>query len=124
MIKTILAVFTLLVSSHCFADKPQCYGTYGGYCQYNGYVQNLYINSGNVILVYFDTAMDEGEWEKAGVAATQRSAAAILVDENPEFAKMFYSTALSAQATKRKISVQLRGVHSGYLKIDRIWLEQ
>jgi hypothetical protein len=49
-------------------------------------------------------------------------AAAFKIDAAPEFAKMFYSTALSAQATNRNVGIQMRGVDSGYLGFDRIWL--
>ena len=124
MIKTAIALIALLISSSCFADKPLCYESYGGYCQYTGFVQKIYVNSGNLILMYFDTTMDEGEWDTAGIVASNRNAAAIVINDNPDFAKLFYSTALSAQASKRKVTVQLRGAHSGYLKIDRVWLDQ
>ncbi|WP_251359709.1 hypothetical protein [Kangiella sp. TOML190] len=44
------------------------------------------------------------------------------LDDNPEFAKLFYSTALSANAQNKKVSIQMRGTYDGYLKADRIWL--
>jgi hypothetical protein len=47
------------------------------------------VNLGNNILLYFDEAMDEGEWSIAGYNATQRVAAVVNIDENPDFAKLF-----------------------------------
>ncbi|TQV74912.1 hypothetical protein FLL45_08095 [Aliikangiella marina] len=122
MKRLIFALSVLLLSTDAFAGKPTCHGSSGGYCRYTGYVERIYINSGNLILFYFDEAMDDGEWDKAGLSANQRSAATVLLNENPDFAKLFYSTALSAQASNRQVTVQMSGVHAGYLKIDRIWL--
>ena len=59
---------------------------------------------------------------EAGFAIKKRSASAFNVKENPEFAKLFYSTALTAQASGRNVTIQMRGSQSGYLKFDRIWL--
>lgn len=116
-----LLLFTSVVIS---AAKPTCNSSHGGYCQYNGKVRQIYVNKGNLILIYFDEAMDEGEWDKAGFSASQRTAAAIKIDDNPEFAKLFYSTALAAQSTGRSISFQMRGVSYGFLMIDRVWLSE
>ena len=114
-------------SQACFADKPSCTANSGGYCQYTGYVKQIYVNKSGMILIYYDTPFDtEQDADVAGysLGLGGRSAAVVLVSENPEFAKLFYSTALSAQATKRKITIQMRGTHSGYLKADRIWLPE
>ncbi|WJG07961.1 hypothetical protein [Aliiglaciecola sp. LCG003] len=44
------------------------------------------------------------------------------MSDNIEFAKMFYATALAAQASNRDITIQTNGVESGYLKFTRVWL--
>lgn len=124
MLNILFVLVAIIGSSSAFAAKPVCHDTHGGYCSYTGKVERIYINSGNVILLYFDTTMDDGEWEKAGYDAANRSATAIQLNDNPEFAKLFYSTALAAQASKRSISIQMRGLYQGYLKADRIWLSQ
>jgi hypothetical protein len=68
--------------------------------------------------------MAASEPAKAGFSASKTNAAAFVIGDNPEFAKLFYSTALAAQASGRKISIQMRDVYSGYLKFDRIWLAE
>jgi len=123
MIKKGIVVFLFFYSLNAIADKPVCHSSSGGYCSYYGYVDKIYVNSGNLILLYFDTAMDDGEWDKAGFQASSRTATAIRIDDNPEFAKLFYSTALAAQTSKRMISIQMRGNYGNYLLADRIWLD-
>ncbi|UTW46450.1 hypothetical protein KFE80_06110 [bacterium SCSIO 12696] len=110
-----------------YAGKPACSSSYGGYCYYDGYVSRIYVNASGLILLYYDTLFDsEQSADVAGfsISSSGRHAAAVVISENPEFAKLFYSTALSAQATKRKISIQMRNTTSGYLKADRIWLAE
>ena len=124
MNKQTLALLALLLalSANTFAAAPKCYSSHGGYCQYRGKVSQIYINRYNLILLYFDTAIAASEPAKAGFSINNRSAAAYAVKENPEFAKLFYSTALAAQASGRDVIIQMRGNQSGYLKFDRIWL--
>ncbi|WMS86042.1 hypothetical protein [Pleionea litopenaei] len=122
--KVLLTTFILLFTTLTFADKPKCYAASAGYCQYTGKISRIYVNNDNIILLYFDTQMDDGEWDVAGFTATSKFAGAVSLDTQNEFAKLFYSTALAAQSTKRKITVQMRGNIGGYLKIDRIWLDE
>lgn len=120
--KISLLTLCLLVTTLSFASQPICHSASGGYCSYSGFVSRIYVNKFNDILVYFDTPMESGAADTAGYTVNNHNAAILNIDENPEFAKLFYSTALAAQSTKRKISIQMRGVRSGYLKIDRVWL--
>ncbi|MDT3334958.1 hypothetical protein Q4Q49_06560 [Shewanella sp. SP1S1-7] len=119
-----LAFMALLPLASVQAALPSCSSASGGYCQYTGKVANLYVNSGNTILMYFDTPMDPANASVAGFSASNGNAGIVKIDENPEFAKLFYSTALAAQASQRNVSVQMHGTVSGYLKIDRIWLKE
>ena len=124
MHKQTLALLALLMalSANTFAAAPKCYSSPGGYCQYTGKVKQIYINRWNLILLYFDTPIAASEPAKAGYSINNRSAAAFPVKESPEFAKLFYSTALAAQASGRNVTIQMRGNQHGYLKFDRIWL--
>ena len=124
MIKKMILLAIALFTFDANTAAPKCYSTSGNYCAYSGYVEQIYINNTNMILLYFDTPMVEGEWENAGFSASSTTAAAINLDENPSFAKLFYSTALSAQATNRQVYIQMRGTVNSYLKIDRIWLKK
>lgn len=123
--KRILILVTLLFG--CFsavAATPVCHSSYNGYCQYDGKVRRIYINAGGMILVYFDSTMDVAEGGVAGISLSSGSATAVSLSENPEFAKLFYATALAAQASKRPVQIQMRGTLSGYMKADRIWLSE
>ncbi|MCL2914649.1 hypothetical protein L2725_12810 [Shewanella corallii] len=115
---------TCLLSTSLFAAPPTCHSSHDGYCQYSGTVKSIYVNSGNVILMYFDTGFDPSSASGAGFTVSNGNAAAIRITDNPAFANLFYSTALAAQASGRPVTVQMRGVISGYLKIDRIWLAE
>lgn len=107
------------------AGTPTCHEHSGGnFCQYTGTVSRLYVNDSNMILMYFDSAVDVSVPQSVGIDATTGVATALSVTDKPEFAKMFYSTVLAAQASKREVSIQMRGTQSGYLKVDRIWLAE
>ncbi|KLN65644.1 hypothetical protein ZX61_08570 [Vibrio sp. VPAP30] len=123
----IIRLFLFLSIFVCFsanASAPVCSASHGGYCHYSGTVTNLYVNSGGLILMYFDTAMPSGEPSKAGISLNYYTAGSVKISDNPDFAKLFYSTALTALSTGKKVSVQMRGNEGGYPNIDRIWLEQ
>ncbi len=118
------AIVLFFSTGNLFAAAPKCQlsASNNPYCSYKGKVKNIYINSGNLILIYFDTPVDINVPKEFGYNVRYAGATAYLVDDNPEFAKLFYSTALSAQASGRDISIQMKEVQSGYLKFDRIWL--
>ena len=120
----ILVAMVMFVSVSAFAAAPYCSVNSGGYCSYGGKVKNIYVNSGGIILLYFDTPMPESETAKVGYSVSNFGVAGFKISDNPEFAKLFYSTALAAQASGRPVSIQMRGVISGYLKFDRIWLAE
>ena len=118
-----ILIFLPLFSVNTLAAAPTCQLHNGSpYCSYNGKVQRIYVNASNLILVYFDTPIDPTIPQSHGYDVTNGGAGAIAISENPEFAKLFYSTALAAQASGRNISIQMRNNVSSYLKIDRIWL--
>lgn len=124
--KGILLGALFLVSGSVLASAPTCQLTSTGspYCQYDGKVSRLYINTGGVILLYFDTPLNIENAEAVGYSPTSTAATAFLFSENEDFAKLFYSTALAAQASGRAVTIQMRGTQSGYLKFDRIWLSE
>lgn len=124
MNKLVFVAALLLSSVNVFAATPVCHSSHNGYCQYNGKVRSIYINASGVILLYFDSNMDVSEGVIAGMSLTHGNAAAVLLSENIEFAKLFYATALSAQASQRPVTLQMRGTISGYMKADRIWLSE
>ena len=105
----LILISIALLSSKVSANTPVCSSASGGYCQYSGKVNRIYINAGNIILIYFETALDIAEAEAVGINISNGGAAAFKVSNNPGFAQMFYSTALTAQASGRDISIQMRG---------------
>ncbi len=118
----ILLISSCLLAGYTNAGAPTCSASAGGYCVYKGKVDSIYVNASNFILLYFDTPVALDVPNVAGYSITRGEAAAFKIDNNPEFANYFYSTALAAQASGRSVSIQMRGVQSGYLQFDRIWL--
>lgn len=116
----ILALLLLLPMAG-YAASPACHDNY---CQYTGKVERIYINSSNLILLYFEEPIDIADANSYGMNISNGSAAAFLATGNPTFAQMFYSTALTAQASGRSVQIQMRGSEQGYLKFDRIWIAQ
>jgi len=119
---TSILIAILFLASSVHAGAPTCSANSNGYCVYTGKISRIYVNSDNIILLYFDTPVALDVPTVAGLTITTGSAAAFHMDKNQEFAKAFYSTALAAQASGRKVTIQMRNVQSGYLEFDRIWL--
>lgn len=121
--KLLLFLYVTFFTFDSYAAAPTCHDyKESGYCKYVGKVKSIYVNSSNIILLYFDTPVDLSQPQEYGFNISNNFAAAIDITKSPEFAKLFYSTALAAQASGRNVSIQMRGVQSGYLKVDRIWL--
>lgn len=120
-----ILALSLLPPMAGYAAGPTCHTDPGGnYCTYEGKIQRIYINSSNLILLYFEEPADVADANSYGMNISYGNAAAFLASDNPTFAEMFYSTALTAQASGRSVSIQMRGNEQGYLKFDRIWLPQ
>jgi len=120
-----IGVVIFFSSFSAAANEPVCHQNGSDpYCQYTGKVSNIYVNSGNLILMYFDTSLDTTTAQEIGFNTSKNNAAAIKISDNEGFAKFFYSTALAAQSSKRDVTIQMRGNVGSYLKIDRIWLAE
>ncbi|WP_105900741.1 hypothetical protein [Vibrio gangliei] len=123
MLKIImLIIITISLSIKSFAANLACSDNLGGFCTYTGKIERVYVNDNNLILIYFESPLSSSEVSKSGLNVTKYEAAAYKLTDNPDFAKLFYSTALTAQSTQKTISIQMYDVLSGYLKFDRIWL--
>jgi len=119
-----LSILLLVCSFDVMAGAPACHSSYDGFCEYKGKVHSLYINADGLILLYFDTLLPKGEEANAGLSVTDYSSAIVSLNGTPDFAKLFYSTALSAQASGREVTIQMRGTLAGRLKVDRIWIPE
>lgn len=117
-------VLFLSCSGDSFAYAPTCDENGGSpYCRYIGKVEMAYINDDGQILVYFDTPLDSNLPASVGISGVSRTNAAVFdFDSNPDFAKLLYASVLSAQARDVSINIQMREAYNGYLKIDRIWV--
>lgn len=121
--KIIICFLMFIIPSFAHSAGLSCHSSHGGYCQYLGKVSRLYVN-GSFMLLYFDTQINSDEISKSGLVVTNTDAATLSIKNNVEFSKMVYSTLLSAQATQRDVQVQMFSEESGYLKIEKIWLDQ
>jgi hypothetical protein len=110
-------------SSPVQAEAPVCFNNAGdSFCRYLGRVRMLYVNAEGRIIVYFDTPMAANAPSDAGIAGvTIFDSAIFTIADNPDSAKMMYSALLSAQTRRVFVTVQLKDVLNGRLKISRIW---
>lgn len=125
--KSITVLILMLLSQLSFAGTFSCSANSSGYCSYQGNVSRVYVNRGNILLIYTDAAMDI---TKASVAGTkfdkvkQKYAFAVDMNVHYEFGKNIQALALSALMANKKISVQMRDTYGSYLQIDRLWIHQ
>jgi len=118
-----LLVLMLASPSLSHAGAPVCRtNSVGNYCSYVGYVDEAYINDSGLFLLYFDTPLNLSVASSVGFNADVTGAAAYPVAENDQFGYMLFSVALSALSENKRVHIQMRGTHDGYLKIDRIWI--
>jgi hypothetical protein len=97
----------------------------GAYCKYVGKIKRLYINSDNIMYVYFEKALDMKKAEAIGFNNVKNEMAGLKLNENNKlFFDLRYRTFLTAKANDMQVSFQMRSVEGGYLKIDRIWLDK
>ena len=121
-----IAALSILVAGNAFASPPACYTYSGqGYCQYTGKVYKVYVNSSSQILLYFDAPMSPTAPTSVGITGVSNYGAGIYnIADNPDYAKMLYASLLSAQARGAVVEVQLWGVSAGYMKLDRVWVNE
>jgi predicted membrane-bound mannosyltransferase len=122
--KAMLPLLMLACTGPALADRPECStsATTGTpYCQYRGLVSRSYVSQGGAVLMHFDTAFASAA-EVTIPNVTVLNACLVQVDQNQNFAKMFYASALMAQASGKTVTVQMRGSADGYPLCDRIWV--
>lgn len=120
-IAVLMASYTADAGTSCFTYNG------AGYCQYDGRVSRVYMNSGGLILIYFEQAFDPGQAASVGVTGVSTGSACMYSTTpgfNLDYARMLYSSALSAQARGATVSMQLWGQNSGYMVCDRIWVNE
>ncbi|GAA0464021.1 hypothetical protein GCM10009096_00600 [Parasphingorhabdus litoris] len=101
-----------------------CSPSYGGYCQYTGKISQLYVNDANLIIMYFENSVDPAVISNTGISASVNNAGAYMITDNPIYAEYLYSTLITAQASKRPVTIQFFGTTSGYLKLSKVWLAE
>lgn len=72
----------LLLPMAGYAASPTCHShSSGNYCQYTGKVQRIYINSSNLILLYFEEPINIADANSYGMNISNGSAAAFLASD-------------------------------------------
>lgn len=94
------------------------------YCQYTGKLKTVYINDSNLMLLFLEQPVDTALPASVGyTGVTNGTAGMYTTTVNPSFAEFLYSTALTASAADKTVTMQFRGA-AGYMKVDRIWLQK
>jgi hypothetical protein len=124
LVVPLVAALGLLSTETALADAPTCVNNGGDqYCQYFGRVRMLYVNSDGRIILYFDTPMAANAPSDAGIAGvTIFDSGVYPIVDNPDYGKTLYSTLMAAQSRRSQVTVQLRGVFNGRMRLDRIWI--
>jgi hypothetical protein len=121
-----IALLASLATGTASAGAPGCYSYSGsGYCQYTGRVYQAYVNSGGQVILYFDTPMDPTAPGSVGITGVSVfNATAYQLSDAPDAGKAMYASLLTAQARGATVTVQMWGVTGGYMKMDRIWVQE
>ena len=126
LLATVLVTTALTIAQPARAAAPQCstYGS-GGYCQYDGTVRQVYMNAYNQILLYFDTPLNIPNATAVGITGvTNPNAGIYTMTTNADFGNALFAALLAAQARGAQVRVHIPSASSGYLVIDRIWVNE
>lgn len=91
------------------------------YCRYKGQIPRIYVNQEGLVLVYFEATFDKKSAAEKGYEIGNGSAGALLTVGTPASEEMLNMIRL-AYTEGRDVEIHMRDVHSGYLLIDRVWM--
>ncbi len=107
-------------SQGALAQSVSCAATY---CQYVGKITRAYINEDNLMLIYFEEPFDVAMTANAGITGvSDGNAGSYIITDNPDYSEFLYSTALTALAADKTVTMQFYERRGSYLKIDKIWV--
>jgi len=124
-LRLLIGLILTTLSNLSYAGTFACFANHSGYCSYHGHVSRVYVNRGNILLIYTDAPMDISKASVAGdkfSKVTQKAAFAVNMNTHYEFGKNIQALALSALMGNKKVSVQMRDTYATYLQIDRLWI--
>ncbi len=94
------------------------------FCKYIGNIKRLYINDNGVLLVYFERPVDLSKAKIVGLSAKVNKSAGIKITEKNRFyVDKVFALLLAAKSHEKQVSFHMNAVEDGYLKIDRVWLD-
>jgi len=74
--------------------------------------------------MYFENTLDANQFTAVGYTSVANyGAGAISLTASPDWAKLAYSTFLTAKSTNTPVAVHLIGTQNGFAKIVRVWLD-
>jgi hypothetical protein len=116
-----LSLYAFSFASH--AAAPVCTATY---CYYTGQVNQAYVNEYNQVILYYDTMLTPAQSTAMNTTHPDGCVVDLSTAAGAQFGEMFYATLLSAQATRRAVTVFIFPAASTGLfpRCDRIWLAQ
>lgn len=125
VVRLLLIAVAFLLPSSAMAQTFSCHPHNGApYCFYSGKLSRVYVNEGNLMLFYMEEAIDANLPSSVGISGvSQLTSVAYPASNNPVFAEYLYSTALTAYAGNKTVSMQFRRVYGGWLIVDRIWIQ-
>ena len=93
------------------------------YCKYNGNITKVYLNAQGLVLVYLNADFSTKSAKEYGYNVGSGSIVSLNIIENKADLHL-YQTILFAMDEELAVELHARNTLSGYMKLDRIWLEQ
>lgn len=93
------------------------------WCEFKGYVDELYINESGVIIATFQESLSDESLNKVGLLDVKSKNRARFEMKDNIHAEMLDVLKLAIEERKF-VKVHTHGAESGYLKLDHIWLHQ
>lgn len=120
----LFAIALTMVPQSAMAQTFTCSGS-GPHCQYTGKISRAYINEDNLMLIYFEQPFDIALPAAVGILGVSRGdAGSYLTTNNHSYSEFLYSTALTALAADKTVVVQFFVAQSGYLRVNKIWIDK
>lgn len=133
MKKIVLIIILLVIAAGLIAKSQGVFssanayckesGTDTNYCKYQGKITKVYLNSDNVFLVFLEKPFNIEDAKKYGYPINSGTAIALSLNETPS-SQQFISMLTRAFNNELSVEIHTRGINSGYMELDRLWVSK
>lgn len=94
------------------------------YCRYKGPIERAYLNKDGLALFFLDAKVKSEELDRRGFVGVKSFDGVALNVNDSEINKSMSKLIEKAFFERKKVELHMREVSSGYLVVDRVWVNR